>query len=173
MDRNTVLDKVFREDTGKILYAIRRAGCPEQDLEDILQQTIVTSLENFDKLKNLSKASAWCVKIAVNITYRKLSRDNRFCVIDFTDEAEEARINENDKYDVSDVDIKRAEIRMDLKKHLNGLAPEYAVPLLLKTVYGLTYEEIADILEIKLGTVRSRISRAKKILEKCLTEDDN
>ena len=170
MDRNTVLDKVFREDTNKIIYAIKKAGCPEQDLEDILQQTIITSLENFDKLKDPSKASAWCVKIAVNITYRKLSRENRFHITDFSDEAEEARITGNEKYEFFDEDINRAEIRMDLKKQINGLAPEYAVPLLLKTVYGLTYEEIAELMDIKLGTVRSRISRAKRMLEKCMTD---
>lgn len=171
MDRNAVLDKVFREDTKKILYAIRRAGCPEQDAEDVLQQTIITSLENFHKLKDPAKAAAWCVRIAINITYRKLSREKKFCTTDFSVETKTPRKKEKCEYDVSDEDIKRAEMRIEIKRLLNKLAPEYAVPLLLKTAYGLTYEEIAEIMEIKTGTVRSRISRAKRMLEKQMASE--
>ena len=62
-------------------------------------------------------------------------------------------------------------MRIEIKRLLNKLAPEYAVPLLLKTAYGLTYEEIAEIMEIKTGTVRSRISRAKRMLEKQMASE--
>lgn len=171
MDRNVILDKVFREESSKIIYAIKSAGCPKQDIEDVLHQTIMTALENFEQLKDTSKALPWCISIAVNIARRKLDRDKKLRIIDFSDEEVCFALQEEAVYDLMEYDIDDAELRMDLRMLLEKISPDFAIPLQLKTIYGFTYEEIADILGIKTGTVRSRINRAKRLIEKAILNE--
>ncbi|MBE6021472.1 MAG: hypothetical protein E7228_07035 [Clostridiales bacterium] len=54
---------------------------------------------------------------------------------------------------------------------LEKISPEFAIPLQLKVIYGFTYEEIAVIMGVKAGTVRSRINRAKRLLEKAIKNE--
>lgn len=171
MKRKAILDKVFIEDAGKIIYAVKCTGCPKQDIEDVLNQTFVTAVESIDQLKDPSKALSWCISIAVNIARRKMERDRKLKIVDFYDEGECLALQEETSYDISENEIEEAEMRMDLRRLLDKISPEFAIPLQLKAVYGFTYEEIADIMGIRIGTVRSRISRAKKLLEKAIINE--
>src|SRR5690606_11990563 len=60
------------------------------------------------------------------------------------------------------------ELQETLQKLLNQLTPEYRQVLVLREIQGFTYEEIAQILECSLGTVKSRINRARKALRDLL-----
>ncbi|MBQ4340077.1 MAG: RNA polymerase sigma factor [Firmicutes bacterium] len=171
MNRNVILDKVFREEKRKIIYAIKKAGCPDQDMEDVFHQTLLTALENFDQLSDPSKAAAWCISIAVNITRRKTERDKKVYIIDFYKEEHHPDLPEEAVYDVTQDEIENADLRMDLKRLLEKISPEFAIPLQLKVIYGFTYEEIAVIMGVKAGTVRSRINRAKRLLEKAIKNE--
>lgn len=173
MNRNEVIDKVFREDGYKIIFAIRKAGCPEQDVEDVLHQTIVTALEKFDQLKDPSKATAWCVRIALNITYRNFEKGKRNVIVDFTSEEETSKLEEKTAFHVNRDEISNAELRMDLKKLMGKVSPEYTIPLQMKTIYGFSYDEIAEMMGIHPGTVKTRINRCKRMLEKFIALDRN
>jgi RNA polymerase sigma-70 factor (ECF subfamily) len=56
----------------------------------------------------------------------------------------------------------------DFRKALDGLAEEYRTAVVLYDLQGLSYQEVADSLEVPIGTVRSRLSRGRKILQKSL-----
>ena len=171
MDRKAILGEVFSKDSNKIVYAIKCTGCPKQDIEDVLNQTALTALENFEQLKDPSKAVSWCISIAVNIAKRKMERDRKLRLVDFFDEEEYLSLQEEAVYDINEDEIENAEIRMDLKRLLDKVSPEFTIPLQLKVLYGFSYEEIAEMLDVKVGTVRSRINRAKKLLEKAILNE--
>jgi len=115
MNRNVILDKVFRDEKNRIIYAIKKAGCPDQDMEDVFHQTLLTALENFDQLSDPSKAAAWCISIAVNITRRKTERDKKVYIIDFYKEEHHPDLPEEAVYDVTQDEIENADLRMDMK----------------------------------------------------------
>ena len=170
MEKNRIIDKVFREDSRRIIFAIKSAGGPDQDVEDILHQTMLTALEKFDQIREPSKAVQWCIKIAINITYRKHNKDSRMHTVDFSDEESINVLRNQHFYDIDEADLTNADLRLDLKAFMSSLPAKYALPLQLKVMYGLSYKEIAEILEIKEGTVKSRINRAKRLLEENISK---
>lgn len=172
MKRNDVIDRVFRENSKKIIFAIKSAGCAQQDVEDVLNQTMLVALENFEQLKDHSKAASWCVSIAVNITHRKLQKESRTYSVDFFDEQEVNQINERCHYSLTQYDMENVELRMDLKNIMDKISLKYSLPLQMKVIHGFTYEEIAKTLGLKVGTVRSRINRAKAFLEKIIEKEN-
>ncbi len=172
MKRNKVIDRVFRENSKKIIFVIKSAGCEQQDVEDVLHQTMLMALENFGQLKDHSKAVSWCIKIAINITYRKLQQEGRTCSADFFNEQEFNQVNERCHYNLTQYDMENVELRMDLKNIMDKISPKYSTPLQMKAVYGFKYEEIAETLGLRVGTVRSRINRAKKLLEKIIEKEN-
>ena len=67
----------------------------------------------------------------------------------------------------------RTEVRTAVAAGLQQLSEGHRQVLVLREIQGLSYEEIADVLEVDLGTVKSRISRARTALRKILLENGN
>lgn len=170
MDRNTVIDEVFRNDSKRIVCELYALGCKRQDIEEIFHDTMVLALEKFDQLKDHSKATAWCIQIAVNVAKRRMSGEGKYVPVDFSDETsvrkEVGSVKDQKWDDVFD----NTEAGIDLKYYMDKIPEEYAEALRWSVVYGYTYEEIAEILSVRTGTVRSRISRAKALLRKMIPE---
>ena len=67
----------------------------------------------------------------------------------------------------------RAQTRQELSEAIGKLSQEHRAALVLRDVHGMTYEEIAEILDVNLNTVKSRISRARAALRAILSEGRN
>ncbi|GEM_PF-6941949 len=170
MDRNTVIDGVFRNDSKRIICELYAMGCKSQDIEEIFHDTMVIALEKFDQLRDQSKATAWCIQIAVNVAKRRMSGERKYVPVDFSDETsvrkEVRSMKDNNWVDAFD----NTAVEMDLENYMDKIPEKYAEVLRWSVVYGYTYEEIAKILSIRTGTVRSRISRARALLKKMIPE---
>jgi len=66
-----------------------------------------------------------------------------------------------------------AAARAELDAALRAVADEHREPFLLIEVYGLSYQEAADVLGVRVGTVKSRMHRARKALCRALADDDD
>lgn len=136
------------------------------DAEDLIQETIVRALSNADKFQEGTNIRAWLFTIMKNIfinDYRKKVKRNT--VIDTTDNlyylnASSAISNAGE----------RSFVMNDIRKALMRISNELRVPFLMH-YKGYKYNEIAEQLNLPLGTVKSRIFFARKELKEMLAAD--
>jgi RNA polymerase sigma-70 factor (ECF subfamily) len=142
---------------------LRLIGSAE-DAEDILQDTFVRAFEKLDQFQGDSSFYTWIYRIAVNLAlsgYRrrrvrsphqlKWERQSVSCE-DSPDESPEADPT---------LPLERAERERIVEDALNKLGPEHRAVVVLKDFDGHRYEEISAILNVPVGTVRSRLHRAR------------
>ena len=159
-------DRLFRDlvaQHGERLHAfvLRHIGHPD-DAEDIAQQAFVEAAASMARFRGESQLSTWLYGIAMNLVRNYLSRaPHRVHRIE-NDEALEGLPDNSDALDEK-LDRRRAIAR--LTEELSALAPEMREVLLLVAVDQLSYEEAATMLAIPVGTVRSRVSRARATLK--------
>ncbi len=169
-------ERIFEEEFLPLLEALHNFAYHltknEEDANDLVQETYLRALRFVDKYEAGSNPKAWMFRILKNIfinKYRKKSKApakvELFDSTTFHDEDEDAPMS-------NFVDL-REEIFQDLmgdevSRALNALPVDYRIVLILYELENFTYEEIASILDIPIGTVRSRLHRARNMLKKRL-----
>jgi RNA polymerase sigma-70 factor (ECF subfamily) len=143
------------------------------DAEDLVQETFVKAYRFFDKFKRGTNCKAWLFKIMKNNfinAFRKRSREP--VRVDF--EQIEARL----EAEPTVVAPETAEpgrffeelLEDEVKEALDQLPFEFRMVTILSDIEGFSYQEIAEVMDCPIGTVRSRLSRARKFLQKKLYE---
>ena len=145
------------------------------DAEDLVQETFVKAYRFFDRFKKGTNCRAWLFKIMKNNfinAFRKRSKEP--VRVDF--EQVEATLQAQPQPAVPPGEAKSIEhlfeelVEDDVKEALDQLPFEFRMVTILSDVEGLSYQEIADIMECPVGTVRSRLSRARRFLRGKLYE---
>ncbi len=138
-------------------YAYRLTGSAA-DAEDLTQQTFLTAQRKLSQLREPAAARSWLLTIARNDYLKRLKREKSNCFVTF-DSANEP------------VDHKSAVVDIDEERLQNALAElseEFRTVVILFYCEDLSYKEIAAQLEIPIGTVMSRLARAKRHLRRRL-----
>jgi len=152
------LEQLFR-------LAYSRVGCVE-DAQDILQETYLKAFRSFGSLKQRAYTKRWLTQILINTINDHQRKSRRFeLTVDISDLPEEFA---DEQRPGPEEELCRDEIDPALIQALNSLPEIFLVPLLLREIQEASYEEIALILGIPLGTVMSRLSRARGLLRKKL-----
>lgn len=138
------------------------------DAEDLTQQAFVEAVKAYDTFRGASELSTWLYGIAMNLVRNYLSRSPHRRYI-FENEESLASIQSTNP-DPSEQLAQTQLIRL-LQKEINQLPAEMRDVLLLVALDDLSYEEAASMLSIPVGTVRSRVSRARATLRKRLREN--
>lgn len=142
-------------------FAYRLSGSAA-DAEDLTQQTFLTAQTNLHQLREPEHAKAWMFTIMRN-TYLKGRRRRKQTETISLEVAPEP----------SETADEAAKLRMEeLQSILDELPDEFREPLILFYFQEFSYKEIADILEVPLGTVMSRLARGKKHLRKRLAPEE-
>lgn len=158
------LDSMYR-------YALHLARNKE-DAGDLVQETCVRSLKAADKFKQGTNARAWLFAIMRNIFFNQHRAKSRGEIpSDWTDEVEtgDQRFTGSVWPQPFEVFL-RDMMREDIDKAMAGLSIDFRSVVLLCDVEGFSYAETAEILEIPVGTVRSRLHRARASLQKMLSQ---
>ena len=132
----------------------------EHDALDILQEMIIVVYKEIPKLKKLSSFYIWSKKILVNLCKKELFKNNRFEEID-------------EGLSLEEEGFKEAENRIYLKTLIENLNENQKEAIKLKYYLDYSYEEIANFLEIPLGTVKSRINKGLNKIRKNIGGDIN
>ena len=129
--------------------------------DDLTQQTLERALSRWQQFDGARDMAVWLLSIAHNAHMDSLRRDARMAV---TDPAELERAQDARGGDPG-VDVG---LRLDLMAALRRLSPEQREPLLLVCVEQLSYAEVASVMDIPVGTVMSRVCRARAALRRFL-----
>jgi RNA polymerase sigma-70 factor (ECF subfamily) len=132
------------------------------DAEDIVQETYLKALRGFSSFRPGTNFRAWMFRILKNTFLSSRSKlEHRMTVaFDFEDEGVDLAV----EYETPDsILMKHIDTHL-LRRAIESLPAHYSEALLLCEVEEMSYQEIADILAIPIGTVMSRLSRARKAL---------
>jgi RNA polymerase sigma-70 factor (ECF subfamily) len=145
--------------------------------EDLAQETFVKVLNAIDSYRPEYKFSSWIFKIANNAAIDHLRRRNLDTLsLDGSPHAETAEAIEATTLQLSDGqespldEVASRELGAQIEQAINALRPEYRSCILLRHIDGRPYEEIAEILDLPLGTVKTYIHRARNELRILLAD---
>lgn len=130
--------------------------------EDVAQETFLTVYRKADSFRAEGSVRSWLFRIAVRRALDELKKRGRKAEIALVDGGHGA----NEPHP-------RLDAEWDVSRALASLAPEHRAAIVLKEVEGLSYREIADSLDWPLGTVATRIHRARLELKAKLQESAN
>jgi RNA polymerase sigma-70 factor, ECF subfamily len=135
----------------------RRLAGNDADAADATQEALITVVRRLDRYDGRARFTTWLYRVVTNACLDELRRRSRRPTP--TDDVYLAERPASD----APVDGATAD-RLDIDAALAKLAPEFRAPVVLRDLCGLDYAEIAEVLELPPGTVRSRISRGRGAL---------
>lgn len=163
------LDRLFR-------LAVRLTGTV-QDAEDLVQETYVKALRAFAALRESEAVGAWLRQILTRLVFDRHRTEPREMLVGDLEELDRFSLYDlvwdEDPFPYSDnvhQDFLAQFDDEEVRRALLALPEAYRVPLVLLYAEELSYREMAETLEVPLGTIMSRVHRGRKILERELWE---
>lgn len=169
-------ERLVGEHTGDVYALLYRMTSDPEEARDLTQETFLRAFQSISRFRGDSNLKTWIYRIAVNQArnrWRWWRRRKREVTVslDATDERHEqplaATLRNEDAVDPEQETLAK-EREGQLRTALLGLRQSYREAVILRDVEGFSYEEVADTLQISLGTVKSRISRGRLELRRML-----
>ncbi len=136
---------------------------------DIVQDTMIKFYLHKDSYKSFAKFSTWIYTIAGNLARNELKRRKRRTIFSLNQDDDDKKIQIEDSSIISPERATDSEIKGEIiQKALLKVKPVYREVVILRDIEGLSYEEIAEITGLSIGTVKSRINRGRKHLQELL-----
>ena len=141
---------------------------PRNDIPDVVQESFIKAYRSMDSFRGESAFYTWLYRIAVNTAKNYLMAQGR------RPPSEDILAEDAENYDsgvyLRDVDtpenqLLSAELKKIVFDTIENMQEELKTAITLRELEGLSYEEIAEIMDCPVGTVRSRIFRAREIIE--------
>ena len=155
--------------------ALRMTGNSE-DAADMTQEAFIKAYNSLSAFRGDSKFSVWLYRIVSNVCLDFLRSKNRRPTVSLSvedDDGEDTQLDVADESQSPELLLDRKLTRDSVRRGLDSLPPDYRQILLLREMQGLSYDEIAQALGLEVGTVKSRIFRARKKLCTFLIDDGN
>jgi RNA polymerase sigma-70 factor (ECF subfamily) len=163
------LDAVFR-------FALRLSGSRDQ-AEDLVQDTFLRAYRSWGQYEPGTRCKSWLFTICRNLFLRQRERSRRHDEI----VSEQANRDSGTFDPVNPVwlqamktdpegDFFRSILHEEILSRLQELPEEYRVTVVLSDLEGFTYQEISEMTEVPVGTVKSRLFRGRRILQRALYE---
>jgi RNA polymerase sigma-70 factor (ECF subfamily) len=171
---NLLLARVAKGDREAMAQVYARLGRPlfsylfhmlrQQDLaEDVLQEVMVIVWQKAHTFRGTAQAASWIFGIAHNQALKALRRHASVTFVEL-----EAAADLQNEVSLPEADILRQTTRQEIAKAMGHLTPEHREVLVLAFFYDFACKEIAAIVGIPLGTVKSRLSYARQALKTAL-----
>ncbi len=149
--------------------ALRLAG-NKSDAEDLVQETVLKAYRAWDKYEAGTNCRAWLVTIMRNTFINKFRRESRRPGTVQYDSVEDVSVFEAVQDKDPEGSFFRFIVDAEVKRAIQDLPEEFRIPVVLSDIEGLSYAEIAEILDIPVGTVKSRLFRGRRRLQQRLYE---
>lgn len=159
----------------KRVFALTRRLCANpDDAQEAAQEALLAAWQGLPFFRGEASFATWLYRLTSNACMdllRKERRHQNAAGPSLDDEEVELPVAAADGDPHAEAE--RAELKAAIEEGLRSLPAEYRAVLLLREIHQRSYDEIADILDVDLGTVKSRISRGRKQLRKFLVETGN
>lgn len=149
-------ESLIRKEQDKIYRIIFAYVQNEGDAIEVYQQVVLRAFEKIDQLKEQAYYSTWMIRIAINLSITYMKKRNR----------EQAVAPE--VFSSLETDEKLMDERIDLWQALQTLPNHYKTALLLRYYHDYTVPQIAEIVELPIGTAKTHIRRGLQALRKQL-----
>ncbi len=166
-------DDIVRTYQGRIVTLCRYLLGNAADADDAAQDVFVKAFKNLKNFRPEAALYTWLYRIAVNTC---IDRRRRPFFLSFF-RADEGGEGSDEPFPGLQSEapspeqlVESQQISEEIQRALKKLSPKLRAAIVLKEIEGLRYEEIGEVLEISLGTVKSRISRAREELKRTLTD---
>lgn len=157
------------------VLAYRFMGNPE-DASDLAQEALVRAFQAIGKFRQEASFKTWLFRIVANVCRDELRRQKRKREVSLdepliiTNQGEIQR--ETADWSRSPEGIfEQKEQQKYLQKIIEGLPPEYRLVIIMRDIQSFSYQEIAEVLGCSLGTVKSRLFRARRVLREKLQKE--
>ena len=163
----TAFDLLVRKYQHKIIALIGRYVYDFHEAQDVAQETFIKAYRALPKFRGDSAFYTWLYRIAINTAKNHVvSRGRKPVDVDVDD----AQFFEGD-HQLKDIatpenELYKDELDLVIKRTLNKLPEDLRMALTLREFEGMSYDEIARVMDCPVGTVRSRIFRARETLDK-------
>jgi RNA polymerase sigma-70 factor (ECF subfamily) len=170
------MERLIRKYQNRIYNIILRMCANPDDAAELTQETFVKIIENIDGFQGKSSFYTWAFRIAVNLTinYCQKNVKLRLRSLDIRQDERDEQARQLKEY-LSDDSLpdpatvaQNKELCELAKKSLMKLDENQKAVVVLRDIEGMSYAQIAEVLGIELGTVRSRLSRARNNLREIL-----
>ncbi|WP_176330320.1 RNA polymerase sigma factor [Oceanobacillus rekensis] len=155
MKLNADLQEILQEKTEIIFKYLLKIGADPRDAEDIIQEALYKFILYMDSVDS-KKAYSWLFRVSLNKYYDICREQKRKVQVSFENfELVDDSILPEDH-------IEQDELRKEIQDVLDQLTPLYKQLLLLKYDLELSYQEIAEMLDLNIGTLKTYLFRARK-----------
>jgi RNA polymerase sigma-70 factor (ECF subfamily) len=135
------------------------------DAEDVVQEAYLRALQFFDGFHG-TDGRAWLLRIVRNTCYTWLQRNRGHKLATFDEEVHGAAAED----ERPETPLLRQEEQQRVRRALEALPVEFREVLVLRELEGLSYKQIADVADLPVGTVMSRLARGRERLQQLLSE---
>lgn len=157
-----------------LMRTARRMTRTESDAEDLVQETMLKAYRFFDKFEEGTNCKAWLFKIMTNIfinNYRSQAKSPQSVSVDDLDDGFlYGQLAKNTGSADPEKEFFSKIFDDDVKNAIKELPEDFRIVVVLSFLEGFAYQEIAEITGLQIGTVKSRLHRGRKILQKALLE---
>jgi RNA polymerase sigma-70 factor (ECF subfamily) len=157
-------DELVSRYKGRLFSFILRMVKDPTLAEELTQETLIRVYIHAEKYREIARFSTWVFTIATNLVRNKMrqrSRRPRLVSLNPAPEDDEMPVDPPDRSADPSESIQRDELERIMAEAASRVPEKYRIPFLLREVEQLSYEEIQQVTGLKLGTVRSRINRAR------------
>lgn len=155
----------------KVYNLAYRLTSSHEDASDVAQEAFIRAYSSLPEFRGDSSFATWLFRIVNNACLDELRKRKRQRVtsLDETFTMEDGEVDRQlaiaDEADGPEQALERVEVQRTVQESINALDEEYRVVVVMRDIQGYSYNEIADALGINLGTVKSRLNRARNALK--------
>ena len=159
-DERAYVELVNRYKDRLLNFVVQFLGDLEQ-AEDVVQDTMLRLYEKKHYYKEIAKFSTWLYTIARNLANTELRKKKRRKTTYLSQLSKERQFEIPAIQDDVDQPLQNEYVNDRIQSAINNLSEHFKVVIILRDIQELSYEEISNIVEVPLGTIKSRINRAR------------
>lgn len=165
-DDNYAYDLLVKRYKDPLLNFIYRFLGNQTDAEDILQETFLRLYKNKHYYKEVAKFSTWIYTIAGNLAkteLRKRKRRKFFSLSQTANDDHDFEIPDESRNPEQEANSKITD--QIIQDAIDKLSPKFKEVIILRDIQGFSYDEISEMVDVPLGTIKSRVNRARLRLQ--------